>query len=436
VQGTGVPGLNQSHWFIWNNPGSFDGTATFRADRHINFGSGNPAYVYSSALVKASNNPSDQGSTYAFSAEMANYSNVSKNSHNVAVAGTAWKNPPSTWSFAVTAASGDGTTATITYSDPLNGTIPVGHYVLVSGVAPSGYNATAAQVTASSCSSGTCTVSYLNTTTGDMTTAGTMVDITVGATWAQYGICIDQTNIPDPISSCIGAEFDVSTWSATTDSHKQRVAVSVQAKGTSGAHAGRGILIGTDPGVTFDRGIDFTGTYGYGIDFSSGTFTGSAVYLGTGQFISAANDMILQAASGNNVRLRIGSATPWSISADGGALAPDSSSRNIGNVTTPVGSIYVATVNNSLGTLALTSGSGASLTLGIGGAVKWTVSGNTATLYPTGDSALNLGDIHNRIANVYANQYYAGANVQGVSCSAGTVNLSTLVVTNGIVTHC
>ena len=37
--------------------------------------------------------------------------------------------------------------------------------------------------------------------------------------------------------------------------------------------------------------------------------------------------------------------------------------------------------------------------------------------------------------NITANSYKSGATA-GVSCGAGTVNLTTFVVTNGIVTHC
>lgn len=71
------------------------------------------------------------------------------------------------FSAATTGASGDGTTATITYAG--THVFPVGGTVVVAGVTPAGYNATAT-VTASSPGS----VSYLNATTGPQTVAGTV----------------------------------------------------------------------------------------------------------------------------------------------------------------------------------------------------------------------------------------------------------------------
>ena len=65
----------------------------------------------------------------------------------------------------VTAASGTGTTATLTYSGGY--TFLVGSTITVSGMTPSGYNGTYT-VTAS----GTGTVSYASATTGAMTVAG------------------------------------------------------------------------------------------------------------------------------------------------------------------------------------------------------------------------------------------------------------------------
>jgi len=71
------------------------------------------------------------------------------------------------FSAATTGASGNGTTATITYAG--THVFPVGGTVVVAGVTPAGYNGTAT-VTASSAGS----VSYSNTTTGSQTVAGTV----------------------------------------------------------------------------------------------------------------------------------------------------------------------------------------------------------------------------------------------------------------------
>lgn len=75
-----------------------------------------------------------------------------------------------TWNnLTTTAASGTGTTATISFAaQPV--AIAVGSLITVAGVTPSGYNATSVAVTASTTSS----VSYANATTGAQTVAGTV----------------------------------------------------------------------------------------------------------------------------------------------------------------------------------------------------------------------------------------------------------------------
>jgi hypothetical protein len=66
-----------------------------------------------------------------------------------------------------TAASGNGTTATLTFASTV-GPPPVGSTISVSGITPAGYNTSSAVVTASTSTS----VSYANTTTGAQTVAG------------------------------------------------------------------------------------------------------------------------------------------------------------------------------------------------------------------------------------------------------------------------
>ena len=67
----------------------------------------------------------------------------------------------------VTAASGNGTTATLTYSSTY--AFSAGQTIIVSGVVPAGYNGT---YTVTSSSAGS--VSYASTTTGSMTVSGTI----------------------------------------------------------------------------------------------------------------------------------------------------------------------------------------------------------------------------------------------------------------------
>lgn len=280
-QGTGVPGLN-GHWFIWNKPASFDGTSTLRLDRHIDSGSGSSGgTVYSTLLVKGSTNPSDAGFNYNISSEFHNTANASTSAENVANAATIWKDIP-TNTVPTTGASGTGSTATVTFSG--GATIPVGHAVLIAGMTPSGYNGIF-KVTASSAGS----ASFANATTGAQTVAGTMVDIEVGPSWGKYGICIDNLGINDPLASCIGDETDVMVQSATTDANRQRVILQLQAKGVSGGHVGRGLLFGTNSGLTIDRGLEFGGNYGIGADFSAATFSSDVLRLAQGQTIAFDN---------------------------------------------------------------------------------------------------------------------------------------------------
>jgi hypothetical protein len=74
------------------------------------------------------------------------------------------------YQFATTAATGNGTTATLTFASS-TGIIAVGSTIIVSGVTPAGYNGTYT-VTAST----NTTVSYANATTGAQTVAGTIVN--------------------------------------------------------------------------------------------------------------------------------------------------------------------------------------------------------------------------------------------------------------------
>jgi hypothetical protein len=87
--------------------------------------------------------------------------------------------------FATTAASGDGTTATLSFSG--NYYIPVGSTFTLTGMTPSGYNTpsgTLSVVTASNPGASTSTISYANTTTGAQTVAGTITMVS----WNDYPV--------------------------------------------------------------------------------------------------------------------------------------------------------------------------------------------------------------------------------------------------------
>lgn len=88
--------------------------------------------------------------------------------------------------LATTVASGDGTTATITFAAQAAAPFQVGSQIIVAGVTPVGYNGT---FTVTACT--TTTVSYLNATTGAQTVAGT---VKMGAALTSSTIPISTVN--------------------------------------------------------------------------------------------------------------------------------------------------------------------------------------------------------------------------------------------------
>ena len=185
--------------------------------------------------------------------------------------------------IAVNSASGTGATATLTFSGltaAATSTVPVGSAIVVSGMTPSGYNGSYT-VTASTPGS----ISYANTTTGNMTVAGTFrfdggvfgslklytftspssgmrewplvsnltnysdgtLDVTPGAgnvaingtvfkkfkpgysyagqigpSWGGNFVCDDETGTTNPTYSCVASEMDNFFLPGTTDDNNQR----------------------------------------------------------------------------------------------------------------------------------------------------------------------------------------------------------------------
>ena len=110
----------------------------------------------------------------------------------------------------------------------------------------------------------------------------------VGPSWAGNFNCVDTTDEADPVASCIGAEFDVSARSPTTDRNRQRVGVQISTGGVPGAHTGYGILMGNLPGSVTDRGLSSQGggSYGIGIDTAAATFSVAPILIASGQSIA------------------------------------------------------------------------------------------------------------------------------------------------------
>ncbi|KNY21760.1 hypothetical protein [Methylobacterium sp. ARG-1] len=93
VQGTGVPGLDGGHAFLWNQPPGFDPASTLRVDRHIPEGSGEPGHTYKALWALGSSGPHNAGYEWTITGELHNRSLASTGAQNVAVNGTIFKEP-------------------------------------------------------------------------------------------------------------------------------------------------------------------------------------------------------------------------------------------------------------------------------------------------------------------------------------------------------
>jgi len=93
VQGTGVPGLDGGHVFLWNRPPGFDPVSTLRVDRHVPEGSGEAAHTYKALWALGSTGPHNAGYEWTITGELHNRALASTGAQNVAVNGTIFKEP-------------------------------------------------------------------------------------------------------------------------------------------------------------------------------------------------------------------------------------------------------------------------------------------------------------------------------------------------------
>ncbi|KST58389.1 hypothetical protein AO398_06155 [Methylobacterium sp. GXS13] len=91
VQGSGLPGLDGGHAFLWNRPTGFDAVSTLRIDRHIPDGSGEPGHTYKALWALGSSGPHNAGYEWTITGELHNRSLASTGAQNVAVNGTIFK---------------------------------------------------------------------------------------------------------------------------------------------------------------------------------------------------------------------------------------------------------------------------------------------------------------------------------------------------------
>jgi hypothetical protein len=261
VQGGTIAGLDGGQWFIYQAPVSFNSFPTLRVDRHVNSGSGVNGNTYQSIWSYCTTNTFNLGFEWCgtFQAENNAYSSTLSESQNVALNGSMTKKQPT--AYATTATSGTGATATLTFA-AIPTPFPVGSWIVVYGVTPTGYNGNYV-VTAST----TTSVSYASATTGAQTIAGTVRNA-VGPSWGGNFVCGEQTNETDPHSSCIGAEMDVHIGNinglGTTDANKQRVGVQISlGADNANTHVGRGLLINADGNTIVDNAIEIDNRFGH-----------------------------------------------------------------------------------------------------------------------------------------------------------------------------
>jgi hypothetical protein len=93
VQGSGLPGLDGGHAFLWNRPPGFDPISTLRVDRHVPEGSGEPGHTYKALWALGSSGPHNAGYEWTITGELHNRSLASTGAQNVAVNGTIFKEP-------------------------------------------------------------------------------------------------------------------------------------------------------------------------------------------------------------------------------------------------------------------------------------------------------------------------------------------------------
>jgi hypothetical protein len=281
VQGTGIPGLDGGSWNITRNNTTFwDGTPSLTVKRLSKYGSaattGVPgtSYPWATIFAYTETNPGNIGYEWSLVGWNNHSANASTGAEAVGANGTVVKQG---WgvNYTTTTASGNGVNATVTFTGGV--TIPVGHTVWLQTLAPSGYQGKY-KVTASAPGS----VTFANATTGAQTVAGAVMDISISYGAGVNGVCANQTGESDPIAPCIGAEFDQYNVAGTTDANRQNIGVQIQ---NSAGHTGRGIFMATKGGGTIDRAFDFSGSFQWGADFSSGTFSGPVIMAATNQQI-------------------------------------------------------------------------------------------------------------------------------------------------------
>jgi hypothetical protein len=170
-------------------------------------------------------------------------------------------------SIVTTGASGNGTTATITFAEAI--VYPVGSAITVAGVVPTGYNGNYT-ITASSAGS----ISYLNSTTGSQTGTGTVI----------FDVATSNTRVTQQTGEAPGGTNQLPGTDPNAVTYRNILNVSNNGIGvirltldtTNGMKTGQRVNVQEVEGVTNANGIWYITVVNFSqIDLQNSTFVGS-----------------------------------------------------------------------------------------------------------------------------------------------------------------
>ena len=153
VEGTGIAGIDNGYWFLFNQPSTFNANPTLRVDRRITNGSGISGNTYKALWVyDLATSTTNQGYEWAITGELHNKTPQTTGAQNVAVNGTAFKETPTNTSttsglsgglgggvtYSITSTSQSGLYVVLNYSGGV--TFNASHSILIAGATPTVFN--------------------------------------------------------------------------------------------------------------------------------------------------------------------------------------------------------------------------------------------------------------------------------------------------------
>lgn len=198
-----------------------------------------------------------------------------------------------------------------------------------------------------------------------------------GKTWALVAELRDLH--ADPVLTSVADEHDLNLIGS--DAHANRVGLDLFANSLDGnpAVAAWGIRLNTDGHTTIGNGIRYNGSFGNGIDFTGGTFSGAAIILGDANHFCLDSLCGKYLAHNGSLLYDVGGSNVWTVS-DAGAVGAASLSTT-GAISSGANITLPTSANICLDGLTCAnelSWNGAKLAYSHSGTQEWTVdaSGN------------------------------------------------------------